>query len=213
LFRLSSTITAAALVLGACANGPGAESGRERASRDVASATAPDGAPTPPAVLSAPEPGLPVRATFTGVASWYGDAFHGNLTANGEIYDQHALTAAHRTLPLPSLARVTRLDTGTSVIVRVNDRGPYIDGRIIDLSFAAAEELGFIEDGLADVRVEALGPADPEDRAAAPMAFDPAEGPPRFDPQTREPVSAGPDTAGQGADEGTRAEPVPVSRR
>ncbi len=125
---------------------------------------------------------------YEGLASWYGARFQGRLTANGEVFDQHALTAAHPTLPLPSLARVTRLDTGESVVVRVNDRGPFVEGRIIDLSFAAANELDFVEDGVAEVLIEALGPADVEDRAAPPMAFDPAEGPPRFDAETLEPI-------------------------
>lgn len=107
-----------------------------------------------------------VRSEQTGLASWYGEPFHGRLTASGEIFDQHALTAAHRTLPLRSLARVTRLDTGDSVLVRINDRGPFVEGRIIDLSRAAADALGFIDDGLTEVRVEALGPADARDRAA-----------------------------------------------
>ncbi len=118
------------------------------------------------------------RHVEEGLASWYGPGFHGNLTANGEVFDQTAMSAAHRTLPLPSLARVTRLDTGESVLVRINDRGPFIDDRVIDLSHGAAEALGFIEDGVAPVRVEALGPADPADRAAAPVFFDPAKGPP-----------------------------------
>jgi rare lipoprotein A len=109
---------------------------------------------------------LPVRGAEEGVASWYGDPFHGRQTANGEIFDQHALTAAHPTMPLPSLARVTRLDTGASVIVRINDRGPFTGGRVIDLSRAAAEAIGMIDLGVAEVRVEALGPADPQDRAA-----------------------------------------------
>jgi rare lipoprotein A len=109
---------------------------------------------------------LPVQATQEGTASWYGARFHGRLTANGEIFDKHELTAAHPTMPLPSLARVTRLDTGASVIVRINDRGPFIEGRVIDLSRAAAEALDFVELGLAEVRIEALGPAEPEDRAA-----------------------------------------------
>jgi len=114
----------------------------------------------------------------TGLASWYGPGFHGNLTANGEIFDQTALTAAHRTLPLPSRARITRLDTGQSIMVRVNDRGPYIDGRVLDLSRAAAQALGFVEEGLIEVRIEALGPADEQDRAAMPVFFDPETGPP-----------------------------------
>ena len=118
------------------------------------------------------------RAIFKGIASWYGPGFHGRQTANGEIFDQHAMTAAHRTLPLASLVRVTRIDTGRSVLLRINDRGPYVEGRVIDLSLAAAEALGFIEEGLAEVRVEALGPADPRDRAAVSGFFDPANGAP-----------------------------------
>lgn len=106
------------------------------------------------------------RATQTGLASWYGERFHGRLTASGEVYDMHAFTAAHPELPLRSLARITRLDTGASVVVRINDRGPYVSGRIVDLSRAAAQVLGMLEDGLAEVRVEAFGPADPRDRAA-----------------------------------------------
>ncbi|MFC4723832.1 septal ring lytic transglycosylase RlpA family protein [Glycocaulis abyssi] len=106
------------------------------------------------------------RRSQTGLASWYGERFHGRLTASGEVYDMHALTAAHPDLPLRSLARVTRLDTGASVVVRINDRGPFVEGRIVDLSRAAAQVLNLIEDGLAEVRVEAFGPADPHDRAA-----------------------------------------------
>lgn len=91
-----------------------------------------------------------------GVASWYGPTFHGKKTANGEVYDQYAMTAAHKTLPMPSVVRVTRRDNGRSIIVRVNDRGPYVDGRVIDLSRAAAEELGMRRAGLAPVRVQIL---------------------------------------------------------
>ncbi|WP_439637078.1 septal ring lytic transglycosylase RlpA family protein [Oceanicaulis sp.] len=118
------------------------------------------------------------RSVQVGLASWYGPGFEGRQTANGEIFDSSLLTAAHRSMRLPSRARVTRLDTGKSIIVRVNDRGPYIDGRLIDLSHAAAQALGFEHDGLAEVRVEALGPADPEDREAPPIFFDPEIGPP-----------------------------------
>ena len=89
-----------------------------------------------------------------GQASWYGPNFHGRLTANGEIYDQFALTAAHPTFPLPSYARVTNLANGRSLIVRVNDRGPYHDGRIIDLSAKASEILGYQHKGVAQVRVQ-----------------------------------------------------------
>lgn len=95
----------------------------------------------------------------TGIASWYGSAFHGRLTANGEVYDQQALTAAHPTFPLPSYARVTNVETGSSIIVRVNDRGPYHPGRIIDLSNKTAQMLDLQHSGTGDVRVQYVGRA------------------------------------------------------
>ncbi len=91
-----------------------------------------------------------------GVASWYGAPFHGRRTSSGAIYDMHQLTAAHKTLPLPSVVRVTNLDNDRSVVVKVNDRGPFAKGRIIDLSYAAAQELGIIKSGTGRVEVEAL---------------------------------------------------------
>lgn len=94
-----------------------------------------------------------------GEASWYGTKFHGRKTANGEQYNMYAMSAAHKTLPLPSYARVTNLDNGRSVIVRVNDRGPFVAGRIIDLSYTAAQKLGYIDRGVAPVEVVALDPA------------------------------------------------------
>ena len=94
-----------------------------------------------------------------GLASWYGSAFHGRLTANGEVYDQYGISAAHPTFPLPSYARVTNLENGDSVIVRVNDRGPYHPGRIIDLSDKAAELLEVQNKGTAKVRVQYVGRA------------------------------------------------------
>lgn len=94
-----------------------------------------------------------------GIASWYGKNFHGKKTANGEIYDMHALTAAHRTLPLPSLAAVTNVSNGRTVLVRINDRGPFKKGRIIDVSARVAKELGFTDHGTARVRVKYVGPA------------------------------------------------------
>jgi rare lipoprotein A len=94
-----------------------------------------------------------------GIASWYGPDFHGRLTANGEIFDMHGISAAHPTMPIPSYARVTNLDNGRSIIVRVNDRGPYARNRIIDVSIGAANALGFYGDGLAHVRVEYVGRA------------------------------------------------------
>jgi rare lipoprotein A len=94
-----------------------------------------------------------------GTASWYGDAFHGRLTANGEIYDMNHLSAAHPTMPLPSYARVTNLKNGNSVIVRINDRGPYAHGRLIDLSKRAANMLDYASSGTAQVRVQYVGRA------------------------------------------------------
>ena len=94
----------------------------------------------------------------SGRASWYGRKFHGHLTANGEIYDMFQLTAAHKTLPIPSYVRVTNLENGRQVVVRVNDRGPFHEDRIIDLSYAAATMLDYADKGTARVRVEAIVP-------------------------------------------------------
>lgn len=91
-----------------------------------------------------------------GLASWYGSKFHGRRTSSGEIYDMHQLTAAHKELPLPTFARVTHLENNRSVVVRINDRGPFVDDRIIDLSYAAAKAIGMAEEGVAPVEVEAL---------------------------------------------------------
>ena len=93
----------------------------------------------------------------TGIASWYGDDFHGKKTSNGETYDMHAMTAAHKTLPLGVFVRVKNTANGNEAIVRVNDRGPFVKGRIIDLSYSAAEALGVAIAGTAPVRIEALG--------------------------------------------------------
>ena len=93
-----------------------------------------------------------------GMASWYGRRYHGNKTSNGETYDMYAMTAAHPTLPIPSYARVTNVANGKSVVVRINDRGPFKSERIIDLSYVAAHKLGFIQAGQARVDVEAIVP-------------------------------------------------------
>jgi rare lipoprotein A len=92
-----------------------------------------------------------------GIASWYGEPYHGRRTASGEVYDMYRVSAAHRTLPFGTLVRVTRRDTGQSVEVRINDRGPFIEGRIIDLSYGAAKRIGLDVDGIAPVKVEVLG--------------------------------------------------------
>ncbi|PHR93411.1 MAG: hypothetical protein COA69_04850 [Robiginitomaculum sp.] len=96
-----------------------------------------------------------------GTASWYGDKFHGRPTATGELYDMDDVTAAHKTLPLNSMVYVTNLQTGQGMLVRVNDRGPFVDGRIIDLSRESARRLGLFESGIGAVRVQYAGPADP----------------------------------------------------
>ncbi|MBT4161824.1 MAG: septal ring lytic transglycosylase RlpA family protein [Gammaproteobacteria bacterium] len=91
-----------------------------------------------------------------GIASWYGKKFHGRLTAMGEVYDMYGITAAHKALPLPTMVRVTNLDNGRDVVLRVNDRGPFHEDRLIDLSYAAARRLGFDTQGTAPVVVEAI---------------------------------------------------------
>jgi rare lipoprotein A len=131
-------------------------------------------APPPPAAGPGPGPHFKVGQPYkikgrwyypefvteyeaSGVASWYGEFFHGRPTANGETYDMYALTAAHPTMQLPSVVEVLNLENGRSLILRVNDRGPFVDDRLIDLSYAAARELGFVRQGLANVRVRYLG--------------------------------------------------------
>jgi len=104
-------------------------------------------------------PKLDPNLRQTGLASWYGPNFHGRLTANGEVYDQYGLSAAHPTMPLPSYAKVTNLENGSSVTVRVNDRGPFSKNRVIDLSARAAQLLGYTKQGVAKVKVEYAGKA------------------------------------------------------
>lgn len=105
-----------------------------------------------------------------GIASWYGKKFHGRRTSSGEPYNMYAMTAAHKTLPLPSYVRVHNLKNGRTVVVRVNDRGPFIDNRIIDLSFSAATKLGIVGTGTGMVEVAAVGPATTELHETVPAA-------------------------------------------
>jgi rare lipoprotein A len=131
-----------------------------------------------------------------GIASWYGRKFHGEKTSTGEIYDMYAMTAAHPTLPLPSYARVTSVATGKSVVVRVNDRGPFLHNRVIDLSYAAATRIGIAQKGSGEVEVEAIIPIEPATVAiAAPLS-----------PVTTAPVATAP--AGAPAAEPTASVPV-----
>jgi rare lipoprotein A len=100
------------------------------------------------------------KAYQVGVASYYGEQFHGKRTANGETFNMYKLTAAHRVLPLGTIVRVTNLDNGRWAIVKVNDRGPFVEGRVLDLSFAAALELEMVKDGTANVMIELVDPVD-----------------------------------------------------
>jgi rare lipoprotein A len=114
-------------------------------------------APAPQAHEAAAPAGKPATPQVV-TASWYGPGFHGQETASGETFDQHALTAAHRTLPLGTVAKVTNLETGQSVTVKINDRGPYVKGRQLDLSQAAAKQIGLTKKGIAKVKIEAKTP-------------------------------------------------------
>ena len=130
-----------------------------------------------------------------GNASWYGSKFHGRRTSNGDIYDMYSMTAAHKTLPIPTYVRVTRLDTQQTIIVRVNDRGPFHDQRIIDLSYAAAVKLGFSDSGTARVLVEAIDasvplPSDDEKAYLQIGAFDNPESAIKFAAQFDDKISA-----------------------
>lgn len=155
----------------------------------------------------------------TGIASWYGPGFHGQATANGEVYDMNELTAAHTTLPLPSIVRVTNLDNGRTIKLRVNDRGPFVGGRIIDVSRRASQLLGFHEKGTAAVRVEieaeesrqlaeALGAAQTEQLATAVAATPLTTNPPPAAAPVLAPVATAANTA---PSEGVTPEPPHVA--
>ncbi|MBF2734760.1 MAG: septal ring lytic transglycosylase RlpA family protein [Betaproteobacteria bacterium AqS2] len=114
-----------------------------------------------------------------GTASWYGRRYHGRQTSTGEVYDMYGMTAAHTVLPIPSYARVTRVDDGRSIVVRINDRGPFLNERLIDLSYVAARKLGVVASGTAEVIVEAILPPVPAPAPAARQAEEPAAAPPQ----------------------------------
>lgn len=118
-----------------------------------------------PAVPAAPSPGW----TETGLASWYGNPYHGRRTSSGEVFDMNQMTAAHRTLPFGAVVKVTNLDNRRTVSVRINDRGPFVNGRIIDLSRAAAREIGLIGPGIAKVRIELTGYTNPDSVRQPPL--------------------------------------------
>ncbi|GAA0791357.1 septal ring lytic transglycosylase RlpA family protein [Marinobacterium sediminicola] len=172
---LIATFSAGVLLLGGCASNDNA--GRYSIKQDrgpdgaVDLSRVPDAVPrseppsrwgnkSPYTVLGKRYQVLPSAEGYRqrGVASWYGKKFHGHTTSNGEIYDMYQMSAAHKSLPLPSYVRVTNLDNGRQVVVRVNDRGPFHEGRIIDLSYAAAYRLDMLGKGTARVEVEAITP-------------------------------------------------------
>ena len=104
-----------------------------------------------------PKKTVPIGWSEEGIASWYGPNFHGKYTSNGEIYNMYALTAAHKTLPMNTIVKVTNLNNGKSVIVRINDRGPFVKGRIIDLSYVAGKKIGLDRTGTAPVKITVIG--------------------------------------------------------
>ena len=116
----------------------------------------------------------------TGIASWYGKKFHGHLTSNGEIYDMYAMSAAHKNLPLPTYVKVTNLSNNKSVIVRVNDRGPFHEGRIIDLSYSAAYKLDMLKTGTARVEISAITDFGPEKTAPVTASRQMPDSPPQI---------------------------------
>ncbi len=131
----------------------------------------------------------------SGLASWYGEKFHGRPTATGETYNMNDITAAHKTLPLNSVVHVENLENGRSLLVRVNDRGPFVDGRIIDLSKGAATALGTLSNGVAQVRVRYVGPADPNSagrQVSAPPVFEQPAAPLPAQPLFEEPYFEAP---------------------
>jgi rare lipoprotein A len=176
--QLALALTGAAALLAACGSAPV----RQPPRAGVDPATIPDAVPRAEPRATRGNP--PFYEVFgqryvvlasgdgyleRGVASWYGPDFHGGTTSSGERYDMYAMTAAHKTLPLPAFVEVTNLQNGRSVVVRVNDRGPFKSNRIIDLSYVAAAKLDMIRDGTAMVEVRVVGPG-----FAAPAQQDPA---------------------------------------
>jgi rare lipoprotein A len=132
-----------------------------------------------------------VRYKARGTATWYGRRYHGKQTSSGEIYDMYAMTAAHTTLPIPSYARVTNLANAKSVVVRINDRGPFIGDRVIDLSYTAAHKLGLLAGGSATVEVESILPGDPAPARVASAPPPPPEATPVAAAEVTPRVAAG----------------------
>lgn len=146
------------------------------------------------------ESGLDVGIKDRGIASWYGAQFHGKQAANGELFNMEALTAAHRTLPLGSMVRVTNVLNGKHVRVRINDRGPYVNGRILDLSYAAAAQLGMIDGGISVIQLEVIGDHRPDFVIAAEEAVISTSPRLAVHPLEQQPVSSLPEPRLDGVD-------------
>jgi rare lipoprotein A len=195
--RLLALVGLVAPILAACAGGIGPKVNRAAFGSEYGSASPRvTNHPNPPKGGGRYQVGKPYTVagrTFvpqedpdyvaTGGASWYGADFHGRRTANGEIFSANAITGAHPTLPLPSYVRVTNQENGRSLIVRVNDRGPYMPGRIMDLSYRAAAMLGYVTKGSTSIKAEYVGPA-PLEGDDTRMLVASYSGPPEFDTGT-----------------------------
>ena len=149
--RRIATVGCLLLLAVACSSAPRYTSGNGPPRKKPASSKR-----IPPPAKRLPSVRVPPGTILSGVASYYGPDFHGKLTANGEVYDMYGLTAAHRTLPLNTVIRVTNLANGRHLIVRINDRGPYIEGRMLDLSYGAALKLAFVSQGTTRVKIQII---------------------------------------------------------
>lgn len=145
--------------LASCASAPRFTSSKAKRSASAPKKSAPNRENKVPPSLSTT---AQVGQVMTGVASYYGPNFHGQLTANGEVFDMYGVTAAHKTLPFNTVVRVTNTENGKSLLVRINDRGPYVDGRMLDLSYGAAKKLGLIGSGTARVQMKIVEIGDGE---------------------------------------------------
>ncbi len=164
------TILLIAVLLGACNTAPTIE--KDGAGKRIDTSVIPNAKPKSEPITNAGNKSpyevfgktyrvLPTSKGYkaTGIASWYGTKFHGRLTSNGEVYNMYGMTAAHKSLPIPSYARVTNIENGKSVVVRINDRGPFHGARLIDLSYVAAMKLGYADKGTAKVLIEVIDTA------------------------------------------------------
>jgi rare lipoprotein A len=161
--RLTIALAVAVVMVAGCSHHaastrPPASTPQPSTSAGKSKSSPPSGAPP----ASEREPAIPGRYVEEGVASWYGIPFNGHRTSNGEIYDMHEFTAAHRTLPFNCMVRVTNLDNGKQTEVRINDRGPFVANRVIDLSLSAAQAIEMVGPGTANVRLEILSGPDPQ---------------------------------------------------